>query len=236
MAETKTKNKRDRAAAASAVANPDAGSGKGFTLAIIGILVVGLAGLAFVVTQRDAPDFDVQTAPVEIEGDLLVPMPSSGVSADPASDRSVGQPLPSITGTDFNGNTVSISDDGRAKAIYFLAHWCPHCQAELPRVVELMNDGSQPDNLDVYAISTSFDATRGMLPELWFKQENFEGPIIRDSDGNDALIHFGGGGFPYAVYADANNNVVARSSGELPTETIAAMWQAAASGGSTDAG
>jgi hypothetical protein len=31
--------------------------------------------------------------------------------------------LPEITGIDFDGNTVSITDDGRPKLLLNLAHW-----------------------------------------------------------------------------------------------------------------
>jgi thiol-disulfide isomerase/thioredoxin len=220
MADTKTRT----------VANPDAGSNKLFTLAIIGILVLGLGAIAWVVTAREAISVEEQVAPVSIDGDVLPPMADSGLSADPSSDPTIGTQLPTVTGTNFAGTEVVIDDDGRAKAVYFLAHWCPHCQAELPRIVELVDDGKQPDNLDIYAISTSVDASRGGAypPQTWFDREGFEGFVIRDSDSNSAFSHFGGGGFPYAVYVDADNNIVARSSGELPPETIETVWQIAA--------
>ncbi len=212
----------------SPVVNPDAGSNKMFTLAIVGILVLGLAGVAFVATQREGVDFDGdQTAPVELDGNILLPMSGSGVSADPAADAAIGQPLPTITGTGFDDSEIVIGDDGRAKVIYFLAHWCPHCQAEVPRLVELIDSGGQPEGLDVYGISTSVDATRGGAypPAAWFDREGFDVPVIRDSPSNDAFNFFGGGGFPYAIYVDADNNIVARSSGELEPSVIQSIWE-----------
>ena len=220
MVDTKTRN----------VANPDAGSNRLFTLAIIGVLVLGLGAIACVVTAREAVTVGDQVAPITIEGDVLPPMANSGLSANASSDPTIGTQMPTVTGTDFAGNEVVITDDGRAKAVYFLAHWCPHCQAELPRIVELVDDGKQPDNLDIYAISTSVDASRGGAypPQTWFDREGYSGFVIRDSGSNSAFSHFGGGGFPYAVYVDANNNIVARSSGELQPEAIETVWQIAA--------
>lgn len=232
MAQTKTP------AAKKATINPDAGSNRMFTLAIIGVLVLGLAGIAFVATQRDAVNFDgEQTAEVELDGNILIPMSGSGVSADPSTDAAIGQPLPKLVGTDFNDQQVVIDNDGRAKVVYFLAHWCPHCQAEVPRIVDLIDSGAQPADLDIYAVSTSVDPSRGGAypPAAWFDREGFNVPVIRDSADNDAFNFFGGGGFPYAVYVDADNNVVARSSGELDPSAIQNIWETTAGVGSTDA-
>ncbi|MDH3293241.1 MAG: TlpA family protein disulfide reductase [Acidimicrobiia bacterium] len=237
MADTKTSRKRDRSTASTTVANPDSGSNKMFTLVIIAILVLGLAGIAIVATSREGVDLDGdQTAPIEIEGEFLTQMTSSGISADPSTDPVIGVQMPTVTGTDFSDNEIVIGADGRAKAVYFLAHWCPHCQAELPRIVELIETGRQPADLDIYAISTSVDASRGGAypPVRWFDQEGFTAPVIRDSADNEAFLHFGGGGYPYAIYVDADNNIVARSSGELQPQAIEAMWLTAA--GSAAAG
>ena len=35
----------------------------------------------------------------------------------------------------------------------FLAHWCPHCQAEVPRIVTLAKAGAF-DGLDVASVAT----------------------------------------------------------------------------------
>ena len=234
MAQTKTPSAKGKAV------NPDGGSNKMFTLAIIGILVLGLAGIAWVATQREGVNFDgEQIAAVELDGNVLLPMPGSGISTDPAADAAIGQPMPTITGTGFDDTEIVISDDGRAKAIYFLAHWCPHCQAEVPRIVDLIDSGGQPEGLDIYGVSTSVDASRGGAypPAAWFDREGFDVPVVRDNADNDAFNYFGGGGFPYAVYVDADNNIVARSSGELEPAAIQAIWEttaAASSGGDSE--
>lgn len=222
MAQTKTPS------AKKATVNPDAGSNRMFMFAIIAILVLGLAGVAFVATQREGVDFDgEQTAAVELDGNIVLPMSGSGVSADPSSDAAIGQPMPTLVGTGFDDEEIVIGDDGRAKVVYFLAHWCPHCQAEVPRIVDLIESGGQPDGLDIYGVSTSVDATRGGAypPAAWFDREGFDVPVVRDNAANDAFNFFGGGGFPYAVYVDADNNIVARSSGELDPSTIQNIWE-----------
>ena len=37
---------------------------------------------------------------------------------------------------DFEGDAVAITNDGRPKIILLFAHWCPHCQNEVPVVTE----------------------------------------------------------------------------------------------------
>ena len=41
----------------------------------------------------------------------------------PTPDPAAGQPAPQVHGASFNGTAVSITNDGRAKALIFLAHW-----------------------------------------------------------------------------------------------------------------
>ncbi|MDE2903953.1 MAG: hypothetical protein OXP73_13125 [Chloroflexota bacterium] len=43
--------------------------------------------------------------------------------ARPTPDAAAGQPVPEVRGTDFDGTAVSITNDGRTKALVFLAHW-----------------------------------------------------------------------------------------------------------------
>ncbi len=211
-------------------------SGKGFMLLIVGLLVIGLAGVAFFVTSREtAPTGDAQ-APVEIDGEAVPAFPlNSGVSTDPTADPAIGMTFPTMSGTDFNDQATAIENDGRPKAVYFLAHWCPHCGRELPQVVGLMQDGAVPEGMDIYAVNTDYRPESGNPPSRWFYNEEFEGPIIRDAEGSPLFSAAGGRGFPYAVFLDADNQVIARSSGELDPATTQAMWSLAANGSLVEA-
>ena len=50
--------------------------------------------------------------------------------------------VPTLTGQSlFDGSAMTIAPTGKPMAVVYLAHWCPHCQAEVPRIVELAEGG-----------------------------------------------------------------------------------------------
>jgi thiol-disulfide isomerase/thioredoxin len=205
-------------------------SNRGFILVVVAIVALGLLGVAYLAVNRDSAISDevleaAATSEVTVEGGTLAPLPDTLPVSDPTTDPEAGSPAPTLTGTGFDGAQITIGADGRAKAVYFLAHWCPHCQAELPLVQELIDEGQVPEGLDIYAVSTSVDDTLGNYPPaVWLAREGFEQPVIRDDAASTAYQAYGGSGFPYVVYLDGENQVVARSAGELGKDNIAAMW------------
>lgn len=220
------------------ISNPSEGSGKGFILAIAAILIVGLAAVAFFVTNRGegaaTAEAGEQVADIAVDGTPLAAMPAGVNLTDSSTDPSFGQPVPTLTGTDFDGNDVVIENDGNPKAIYFLAHWCPHCQREVPVVQRLIDAGRVPEGLDVYAVSTAVDRGRGNFPvSSWLEEEGFTPTVVRDDAASSALVAYGNGGFPYVVYVDADGNLLARSSGELGADTIANLWELTATTSAT---
>jgi len=163
------------------------------------------------------------TAPVSVEGAALAAMPDVLVTG--ADDPAAGSVAPTLRGTDFDGNPVAIGADGRAKVIYFVAHWCPHCQAEVPLIQQLINSGQKPDNVDIYAVSTAVRPEgKNFPPSAWLDRVRFSPITLRDDGGSSAVLAYGAGGFPYAVYLDSQNRVIARSAGELGIDGIAQMW------------
>ena len=213
---------------------PGSGSNRGFVLAIGALLVIGMAVVAFVATRDGgtaAGEAGAQTAPVEVVGDELPTIPEETRITDADTDPAYGIVAPTLIGTGFDGSEVTMEPDGKAKAIYFLTHWCPHCQAELPVVQELIASGAVPDGMEVYAISTSVNSGRGNYPpQDWFQAEGFTGLVVRDDDESTAMRAFGGASFPYAVYLDADHQVVARSAGNIDGPITQRLWEQAAAG------
>ena len=92
-----------------------------------------------------------------------------------------------------------------------------------------MENDRVPDNLDIYAISTSYDPSRGNPRPAGSMWRTTKVSSCATASPNSAFVTLGGSGFPYAVYVDANNNIVARSSGGLEPAAIEATWQIASS-------
>lgn len=209
------------------------GSSRMFILGIVGVVVLGLAVVAFVASGRDAgPAAADQTAAVQIDGAPLASMESGFQIIDAVGQSAVGSVAPTLTGTSYDGSDVVIEPDGNPKVVYFLAHWCPHCQREVPAIMDLIEGGALPDGLDVYAVSTAVDSgSPNFPPSAWLESEGVAFPVLRDDADSSALMAYGPSGFPYAVYLDGENRVVAQSAGELDPVETEALWQATAAAG-----
>ncbi len=164
---------------------------------------------------------------VTVEGEDL---PVFG--GDPAADVAPGMTAPTVTGTDFDGSTVSIAPDGRPKVVLFLAHWCPHCQEEVPQVVDWLAAGNQPEGVDFYAVSTLAQRLRGNWPpEKWLTDAGWTLPTIQDDRSNSASSAFGMQGTPFWVVLDGDNTVLARIPGRVGQAGMDTLFATAAEAG-----
>lgn len=179
-------------------------------VAVIAVLASSLGGNESVETGV------TQSRSVVANGDAL---PTLEGEADPA----IGMAAPSLTGQSFDGSPVSISPGDGPTAIWFLAHWCPHCQAEVPRIVTLAEQGALPDDVTVVGVSTGVDATApNYPPSTWLEEEGWPFPVLADDEAGSAASAYGLNGFPFLVLIDADGRVSARYSGELGDQAIVA--------------
>ena len=184
--------------------------------------VVALALVSAIVFSSSEP-LGSEFGTVDVVGEGLAPFPGNG--ADPA----VGTLAPELIGENFSGDTVEVLHDGKAKAVVFLAHWCPHCQAEVPRVQAWLDSGGGVEGVDIVSVATSMNSAQpNFPPSTWLDREGWTVPVIADDSDLSALRSFGSGGFPYWVFLDGDGNVVRRSSGELEIGTLQGFLQEAA--------
>ena len=195
-------------------------NGKWVVLAIVAAIATALL-VAVVVggdegsgTTNSLPGGDVLTQenqPVVIEGTALESL------GDEAIDPMLGQVAPTLNGATFDGSGVSVTPgDGQAYMIVFLAHWCPHCNREVPRLIEWQASGAVPSELQVVGVSTAVASDRpNYPPSQWVVEKGWTWPILADSSSREAAEAYGVSGFPFFVIVGADGTVKARVSGEV---------------------
>ena len=188
------------------------------------ILIAAIVAIAVSSSGDDSvatSDVD-ETAFAEIIGDPLSPF------ATP--DSSIGAEAPQLIAQTLDGDRAQIRPgDGVARVIVFLAHWCSHCQAELPGIVDWMASNDIPDGVEIMAVSTSVDSSADNYPpSAWLTREGFTGTVLIDSEDNALAQGYGLGSFPFGTAVGADGSVLTRWAGEIPTEQFGAVVAAAA--------
>ena len=171
------------------------------------------------------PSGSLEYGQIAVKGTQLVPKPDSG--ADPA----IGQIFPTIAGQQFNGEQVTITPNGKPQIIMVVAHWCSHCQAEVPRVQKWLNASGMPVDVDLVTVATANDPARGNFPAGdWLRREKWSVPTIVDDKDSQAGTALGVSGFPYFIVTNGQGKVVYRTSGEITEQQWNALLEAARTG------
>ena len=197
-------------------------------------LWIGVAGLVLVLAvaaivssgggdENESAAGIEETRTVSVTGDAL-PEFDPGASDDAA----VGKTIPDVKGQSFDGSPVEITNDGKAKLIVFVAHWCPHCQKEIPLLADYLKTNQLPAGVDLYTVSTSVTSKQpNYPPSAWLEREGWTGKILADSGDQEAADAFGLSAFPYFIAVDGSGKVVARTSGEISPSQFAGLAQEA---------
>ena len=167
--------------------------------------------------------------PITFTGTAL-PAFDAANSPDPA----VGTDAPLLSGLNFAGEPIVI--DPAAKGPYmlvFLAHWCPHCNAEVPRLIDWKNSGAVPAELNVIGVATAVSKTAvNYPPAVWFSNKGWPWPVMVDEAAGDgeagkAATTYGASGWPYFVIVGADGKVKVRVSGEVEISELQKIVDAA---------
>jgi cytochrome c biogenesis protein CcmG, thiol:disulfide interchange protein DsbE len=162
--------------------------------------------------------------PVDVDGESLPFL------ENPEADPAIGLAVPVLTGLDLDRDPIRIDPaENGPTMVVFVAHWCPHCNEELPRINQLRDDGLIPEGLNVVAISTSATPERPNWPPDEWLTDDMEWTYPAMYDGIDvesptfiAAAAYGVNAFPFTVLVDGDGVVVARWSGERAADEIAA--------------
>jgi len=146
-------------------------------------------------------------------------------------DPAVGKAIPTVSGKTLAGKPLTIGPDGKAKVIIFAAHWCPHCQREIPLLADHLKDSPMPSDVELLTVSTAVDKSRGNYPpKAWLDSVGWKAPTLADSTDSLAAQTFGLTSYPYFVVVDAEGKVVFRASGEITTGDFDLLVKAAQTG------
>jgi thiol-disulfide isomerase/thioredoxin len=189
--------------------------GLGVVVLIAAVIAVAAGGSSKGPTTRVGVE---ETRPVQVSG-ALAPYPGAG-----AADPGVGQTVPTISGQSFNGAPVVIEPNGRAKVIVVAAHWCPHCQAELPVLADHLRQQPAPSDVEITVVATDTTSSRpNYPPSEWLFSLGWPTPMLADDAQADAGRALGVSGFPYFVVVDGDGRIVSRASGEIGADAFAAL-------------
>ena len=184
-------------------------------------------------TTADDPGTTEGTEPAAVSGEsfpvTITGDPLADYEGDP--DPAVGVAAPVVDGQSFDGSAQSIGgpSDGPTMLV-FLAHWCPHCNDEIPEIIELQERGDLPEDLNIIGISTAVaEGEANYPPSEWMEEKGWPWPVLADSVESEAIIAYGGTGFPYTTILDDGGNVLARVAGASSADDILAWINAALS-------
>lgn len=198
---------------------------------IVGAAIIGAAAIAVGMSSgRDStPAASTTTFPGGVGASEFQQVTVTGPSLDPlgdsGSDVSIGEDAPALRGYTFGGAPVDVTpgESGDPTMLVFLAHWCPHCNREVPRLVKWHDEGLVPDNLRVIGITTSSrDDQANWPPSKWIESFGWPFEVMADSRGQDAAAAYGVDGFPFMVIIDGRGKIALRMSGEREVSEIVA--------------
>jgi thiol-disulfide isomerase/thioredoxin len=186
-----------------------------------GVVGLGLiVWLAIAIAGEGSVDEAIAYGEVTVEGNSL-PFFESG-SADPA----VGQTAPTVTGEDWNGNQFTIGPSDSAKIVVMLAHWCPHCQRELPLIQDWVDSGGLPEGVELYGTTVLTNRVRDgdtWPPQDWLVENGWTSPTIMDDQAGSIVEAYGMTGTPTYVVLGPDNENLGRLSGEIGLEGLNAL-------------
>lgn len=195
----------------------------------IGAAVVAILATIIVFAVKDSggeTSNNVAFQQATVTGASLPDMPADG-GAMPTSDPAVGQTIPTVVGKSFDGSKVEIKP-GKAQIIAIIAHWCPHCQKEVPLIAEWQSSGAISKDVSFTAVSTAAEEAKGNFPPAsWLELEEWKNPTLVDTPTSKVLAAFGATGFPTLVAVTADGKVAQRASGELTLEQVKTLVDAA---------
>jgi thiol-disulfide isomerase/thioredoxin len=152
------------------------------------------------------------------------PADEGTVSIDraPGPALAVGEAVPQWSAPALDGSgTISWSDYvGKPTVLSIWASWCPHCQAELPRLAAALE--SHPD-IQIVTVTTAIGQQPGPTPQGYLDSEGLTFPVAKDDGERTLMGGLGVESFPTTYFVGSDGKVLEAKVGEvglLPDGTV----------------
>ncbi len=186
-----------------------------FWLVVGGIVLLGIALLFLIPTEDDKASKAPAFGDVTVTGEPLTEFNAE------SRDRSVGKAAPRLKGESPDGKPVLIGGPNKPTLVLFLAHWCPHCQKEVPVIVKWAKKTGEPKGFRIISVATATDSSRPNYPPVpWLERENWKFEVMLDDKVAQANDAYGVTSYPAFVMLDDEGKVIERDSGELDNKRL----------------
>lgn len=181
------------------------------------VVLVALLGVAALALTAPDPESAAPATP-STAGSAGAPSGGvdTGVTIDgPALAAPVpdGQMIPEWSAPTLDGATFTWSERPDGPTVLAVwAPWCPHCQAELPRLSAAAEDHP---GVSLVTLATAVDPTSGPTPQEYMDSEGLSFLVALDDDASSVAAGLGVQGFPTTYFVDADGRVIVSASGEL---------------------
>lgn len=203
-----------------------------FPAVVIGVVLVGILAVVLVASGGgDDSSGGGTDAVAEISENVTTEGTALPRYTGTGTDPAVGMEAPTLASIDFDGNPATAGGaTGSPYALVFLAHYCPHCQAEVPRLVNVARNGTI-EGVEVIGIPTATTSEApNYPPSEWLAEEDWPFPILLDDDAGSAAQAYGLSAYPFMVFVDADGAVAGRISGEVSEADLEKVFRALAAG------
>lgn len=195
------------------------------SIALIG--VVFLAVLLWPGGSKQGTTHSVQHeafSTITMQGTDALPTFDSSYTNSPTSDPAVGTPAPVGSGESPTGKPVQVGGpSGSPTMMIFVAHWCPHCQREIPQLQSWIAQHGTPAGAKIMTVATASGSSKpNYPPSEWLDREHWQPSVLLDDEVSTVGTAYGVDSYPYFVMVGADGKVVERGSGELTTK----QWEA----------
>jgi thiol-disulfide isomerase/thioredoxin len=193
--------------------------------------VVVVAIIVAVVASGGGDDGSAKATPFETHKVTVDGTPLPQYDSKNPNDPGIGKTIPTLDGVSvLDGAPITVKPNGKPQMVVFVAHWCPHCQAEVPKLVRLAKQGVF-DGVDVTAVATGTNsAALNYPPSAWLQREKWPFPVMADTPQGTAATAYGISAYPYFVLVNADGTLAGRATGEVPPDQITANIEALKAG------